>query len=453
MASSIIDSNYYCDVFGTAEMRDLFSDEQRVKSWLKTEVALAFAEAKVGFFPEKIAKEIADAAKLENLDLIAMKAEFDRVGFPISPFVHQLNKACSPEAVRWVHYGATTQDITDTGTVLQIKEGLKVVEKETQAIINALIKLAKKYKYTVMPGRTFQQHAAPITFGYKVAVWLDEMRRHRDRLSELKSRILVGECAGAVGTFATLGDKGLEVQKEMMDILGLEVPAISWHVARDNWAEMISCFAMQSATLAKIANEVTILMRSEIRELSEPYEVGRGASSTLPQKRNPISCEPIIAIAHKMREATGLQLSAMIQDHERPVGPTHLEWIIIPESFILFSGSLKHSKFVLENLVVYEHRMRENLKLGGGLLMSESVMMGLAPKIGKKKAHDMVYTIAGKANDLGITLREALLNDENITNFLSESEIDKLIDPINYTGVADKMIDAVLAKYNEKQKT
>ena len=227
---------------------------------------------------------------------------------------------------------------------------------------------------------------------------------------------------------------------------GLKVPAISWHTARDNWAELISCLAMQSATLSKIANEVTILMRTEIGEVSEPFEIGRGSSSTLPQKRNPISCEPIIAIAHRMREAVGSQLSAMIQEHERPVGPTHLEWIVIPEAFVLFSGALKHSKYILENLVVDEQRMRDNLNMGGGLLMSEAVMMGLAPKIGKKKAHEMVYAAAGRANDSGITLREALLNDEIITNYLTESEIDGLINPSNYTGVAEEMIEAVLAK-------
>jgi len=297
-----------------------------------------------------------------------------------------------------------------------------------------------------MAGRTFQQHAAPITFGYKAAVWLDEMLRHRDRLSQLKPRVLVGECAGAVGTFATLGNKGLEVQKEMMDILDLGVPTISWHTARDGWAELVSCLAMQSATLSKIATEVTILMSSEIAEASEPFETGRGASSTMPQKRNPISCEPIIAIGHRLRESVGSQLSAMIQEHERPVGPTHLEWIVIPETFVLFSGALKHSRFILENLVVDENKMRENLNLGGGLLMSEAVMMGLAPQIGKKQAHDLVYTAAGKAWDNGISLKEALLGDGEITNLLSESEIDELIDPINYTGVAGEMVDAVLAK-------
>jgi len=438
-------------MFGTAEMRRVFSDEQRVVCWLETEVALALAESRVGIFPEEIAEQIAEAAKIENLNIAEMKEEFDRVGFPILPFVHQLNKACDPEVARWVHYGATTQDITDTGTVLQIRDGLELIESEVDAIILALADLAKTYMNTVMVGRTFQQHAAPITFGYKVAVWLDEMLRHRDRLSQLKPRVLVGECAGAVGTFATLGDKGIAVQKEMMDILGLNTPAISWHTARDSWAELISCLAMQSATLSKIATEVTILMSSEIGEVSEPFEVGRGASSTLPQKRNPISCEPIIAIAHRLRESVGSQLSAMIQEHERPVGPTHLEWIVIPEAFVLFSGALKHSRFILENLVVDEQRMRENLEMGGGLLMSEAVMMGLAPKIGKKKAHDLVYTAAGIAWDRKTTLREALLNNESITEHLSESEIDKYLDPKNYTGVAHKMVNAVLRQVEENK--
>jgi len=297
-----------------------------------------------------------------------------------------------------------------------------------------------------MAGRTFQQLAAPITFGYKSAVWLDELIRHRDRLRELKKRVLVGQCAGAVGTFATLGDKGIEVQQEMMRELGLETPDITWHTARDRFAELVSWQALLAATLGKIANEIGILMRSEIGELSEPFEEGRGASTTLPQKRNPISCEPIIAIAHRLRESVGSQLSAMIQEHERPIGPMHLEWMIIPEAFVLLSGSLKHSKYILENLVVDSNKMRSNLNLNGGLIMSEAVMMGLAPKIGKKVAHDIIYKAAGHANDNNITLKEALLKDKMISSQLSESEVNDLIDPLNYVGSVHEMISKVLKK-------
>jgi len=220
-------------------------------------------------------------------------------------------------------------------------------------------------------------------------------------------------------------------------------------VARDTWAELVSDFAMIGATLAKIAQEVAILMRSEIGELSEPFEEGRGASTTLPQKRNPISCEPIIANAHKLRELVGSQMTSMIQEHERgALGQMHLEWMVIPESFILLSGSLKHSSFILENLVVDTDRMRENLNLNGGLIMAEAVMMGLAPKIGKKKAHDIVYGAAGRAYDEGKTFREILMATQEITSELNESEFDKLLDPVNYTGSAAKMVDAVLDKIN-----
>ncbi len=440
-------SIYFDDMFSEADMRQIFSEENRLKKWIETEIALAVAQEKNEVIPVGTADNIKKAAILENIDQEAMKAEFKKVGFPILPFVHQLTNACDDDTARWVHYGATTQDILDTGTVLQMREGLQIVEDYIDDIIQALAKLSEKYKSTPMAGRTFQQLAAPITFGYKTAIWLDEMLRHKDRLNELKPRLLVGQCSGAVGTFATLGDKGPEIQRLMMEELGLGVPDITWHVARDIWAELVSNFSMIGATLAKIAQEVAILMRSEIGELSEPFEEGRGASTTLPQKRNPISCEPIIANAHKMRELSGSQMTSMIQEHERgALGQMHLEWMVIPEAFILLSGSLKHSRFILENLVVDTERMRENLNLNGGLIMAEAAMMGLAPKIGKKKAHDLVYGAAGMAYDKGISLKEALLETPEITSMLTEQEINTLLDPANYTGSAAQMVEAVLDK-------
>lgn len=440
-------SVYYQNMFGCEEMFKVFSDVSMVKKWIEVEISLASSQEKLGILPTGTSSKIRDAAIIENIDFELMKTEFDRVGFPILPFVKQVTRACDSETARWVHYGATTQDILDTGTVLQMRDGLIIVEKSLNTIIRSLAVLSKKHRMTPMAGRTFQQLAAPITFGYKAAIWLDEVLRHRKRLDCLKPRLLVGQCSGAVGTFATMGDKGLEVQKLMMEELDLGVPDITWHVARDTWAELVSLFAMLSATLAKIAQEIAILMRSEVGELSEPFETGRGASTTLPQKRNPISCEPIIANAHKLRELVGSQLVSMIQEHERgALGQMHLEWMVIPESFILISGSLKHACFILENLVVCEKQMKENIMLQGGLLMSEAVMMGLAPKIGKKKAHDLVYAAAGKATDEMISLKEALTNSEEIMNLLNENEIEGLLEPLNYIGVAPEMVDKILAK-------
>jgi len=447
MPSSMIHSTYYRDMFGTAVMRAAFSDEARLESWLGVELALARAQVRARVIPAGVDERLAAVATVDRLDQDAMKVEFDRVGFPILPFVKELTKACDPETARWVHYGATTQDILDTGMVLQIRNGVKLVEEDLRGILAALASQARIYRNTVMAGRTFQQLAAPITLGYKLAVWLDELLRHHERVQQLKPRVLVGQCAGAVGTFATLGAKGLEVQREMMAELGLAVPPITWHTARDGWAELVALWAMIGATLAKIANEVAILMRSEVGELSEPFETGRGASTTLPQKRNPIACEPIIANAHRLREMVGSQLSAMVQEHERGVGQMHIEWMVVPESFVLLSGSLHHARFILENLVVDADAMRRNLDLGGGLLMSEAVMMGLAPKVGKAQAHHLAYAAAGRAMDEGGTLREALLEDHEVSALLSEAEIDALLDPANYLGSAPAMVDAVLARY------
>ena len=453
MPSSIIDSNYFRDMFGTHEMRSVFSDESRIQAWIDTEIALAKAQVKTGIIPKGVDENIEKIAFLNNLDLVSMKEDFDRIGFPILPFVKQLTRLCDSETAKWVHYGATTQDILDTGMVLQIRGGLELVNIDIKSIVSALASLATKHRDTVMAGRTFQQLAAPITFGYKAAIWLDEMLRHHERLGEIRKRLLVGQCSGAVGTFATLGEDALEVQRVMMDELQLAAPAITWHTARDNWSELLCVFAQIAATLAKIANEIAILMRSEIGELSEPFETGRGASTTLPQKRNPIACEPIIAIAPRLREMASSQMVAMIQEHERGVGQMHIEWMIVPESFILLSGSLNHSKFILDNLLVDEASMQKNLELGGGLLMSESVMMGLAPKVGKSKAHHLVYSAAGQAMDRGITLREALLNDADIMQFLSVSEIDILVDPKNYVGSSGKMVDTVLSNYTSMFKS
>jgi 3-carboxy-cis,cis-muconate cycloisomerase len=446
MSSSIIDSNYYRDMFGSPLMREIFSDDARLQGWIDTEVALAKAQAELGIIPKGVDVILRESADISNFDIPSMKEHFDKVGFPILPFVKQLNNFCDSETARWIHYGATTQDILDTGMVLQIKKGIEVIEKELEAIIEATAKLAKEHSDTVMAGRTFQQLAAPITFGYKSAVWLDELLRHRERIQELKQRVLVGQCAGAVGTFATLGDRGIEVQELMMKYLDLAAPSITWHTSRDTWAEMVNVFAIISATFAKIANEVAILMRSEVGELSEPFEIGRGASTTLPQKRNPISCEPIIAIAPRMRELASSQLTAMIQEHERGVGQMNIEWMVIPESFIYLSGSLKHTRFILENLWVGKEQMRNNLNMGGGLLMSESVMMGLAEKLGKASAHHLVYRAASSAFENKKTLKESLLEDTEITTVLSEEEIDRLIDPINYTGSSEDMIKRVLKK-------
>jgi 3-carboxy-cis,cis-muconate cycloisomerase len=439
-------SAYYKDMFGNAAMRAVFSDDRRFISWLETEAALAKAQARLGLIPESAAFSIAAAAKLGNLNVPSMKEAYEKIGFPILPLVKQLAAACGPEAAKFVHWGATTQDIVDTGLVIQMREGLDLLAVDLESIIGLLAGLAKEHRDTVMPGRTFQQYAAPITFGFKAAVWLDELLRHRERLPAIRKRALVCSYGGAVGTLSTLGNDGLKVLGELSSELELEEPAISWHTARDGWAELIFWLAMVCASFTKIASEVASLMRTEIDELREPFQPGRGGSSTMPQKRNPVSCPIIIAIGNRIRECVPAQLAAMVQDHERAVAGQPLEWLVIPEAFVLASGSFRHTKQLLGELTVNVATMRRNLDLGGGFLMAEAVMMGLAPKIGRGQAHHLVATSANAAIDQGQTLRQGLLATPEIMQHLTESEIDALLDPGNYLGCAGEMVDRVLAK-------
>jgi 3-carboxy-cis,cis-muconate cycloisomerase len=444
MAASIIDSDYYKDMFGSARMHALFSDEARFQGWLDFEAGLARAQARLGIIPEAAAEEITEKAKVEYIDVAAMKAEFDRVGFPILPIVHQLAKAVSKETSRYVHWGSTTQDVTDTGMALQIRNGLDLLDEMLAALEAVLAKLAKRHRDTLMVGRTMQQQAAPITFGYKVAIWLAEVRRHRERLQAMRPRVLLGQVAGAVGTNATLGERGLEVLRATMKELGLVEPTISWHVSRDNWTEVTSLLAMVGGTLAKIGLEIALLMSTEIGEVGEPFVTGRGASSTLPQKRNPITCQPLVAAGKMLREKAALAFDAMVQDHERATGPMHLEWSILPEAFVIAGGAIENALSILDGLAVDEKRMAANLGLLQGMVMSEAVMMGLAPHIGRNQAHDVVYEACAKCADGGLTLRDVLLADQRISAKLSAAEIDAMLDPANYLGCAREMVDQVL---------
>jgi len=442
-------NKYFGGIFGSSEMSRVFSDEGLFSAWLRVEASMSRVQAKLGLIPESAAEKIQIAAKFENLDIEAMREEYLRVGFPILPLVHQLAAVCDDESARWVHWGATTQDIIDTGLVLQMRQGFDLLEKDLLAAMDALADLVSAHRNTVMPGRTFQQQAAPITFGFKAAVWLDELQRHHERLTEVKRRALVCSYGGAVGNLSTLGADGSKVVAALAKELDLVEPPITWHTARDGWAEAVFWLALVGATLGKIGTEVATLMRSEVAEVREPYQPGRGASSTMPQKRNPIACPILIAAATRLRDAVPSQLTAMIQEHERSVAGQPTEWLVIPEAFVLASGALRHARELLSGLEIDASRMRANLDLCNGLLMAESVMMGLAPKLGRGRAHSLVSASANRAIELGTTLRDQLIIDAEVMQWLNESELDQLLEPANYLGSTQTMIDAVLANYIE----
>jgi 3-carboxy-cis,cis-muconate cycloisomerase len=445
MPSTVFDSDIFRDAFGTAEMRAIFSDAASVARYVEVEVALAAVEGRLGVIPREAAAAIKRQARAEAIDLARLKQETDLVGYPIVGVVHQLAKQCG-EAGRYIHWGATTQDIMDTAVVLQMREALALVGQDLAALETALRGLAKTHKKTVMAGRTHLQHALPVTFGYKAAVWLSMILRHRKRLTELGPRLLVGQFAGAAGTLASLGSKGLAVHDGLMKELGLGRAAMPWHVARDGPAEAVGFLALVTGTLAKIATDVALMMQTEVGEAFEPFAQGRGSSSTMPQKRNPISCELILAAAKVVRQHAGLMLDALAADHERATGPWHLEWVAVPEAFVATAGALRQARFMLEGLIVVPDRMRRNLDLTGGLIVAEAVMMALAEYTGRQAAHDLVYGACRAALDKGTTLLAELEQRPDVTRHLDKKRLAKLTDPVNYLGAAPAMVDRALRR-------
>lgn len=389
-ATTVFDSVLFRDAFGTPGMREVFSDRTLIGRYVEVEIALAKAEAKCGVIPVEAADAIARQADASGLDLDVLRQETDNVGYPILPLVHQIAKQCG-DAGRYVHWGATTQDIMDTAVVLQLREGLRLIEADISSLRRTLADLSRRHRDTPMAGRTHLQQALPITFGYKTSIWLAMFDRHAERLQQLKPRLFVGQFAGAAGTLASLGDKGFAVHQALCEELGLGVPVSTWHVARDSFAEAVNWLALVTGSLGKIALDIMIMASTEFAEVYEPFVKGRGASSTMPQKRNPISSELMLAAAKAVRQHAGLMLDATIHDFERATGPWHAEWIAIPESFVLTAGALHQAKFALSGLIVDEAQMAKNLDISRGLIVAEAVMMGLAPQLGRQEAHDVVY--------------------------------------------------------------
>jgi len=448
MPATALDSAIFRDIFSTAAMRQVFSDENRVQRYLDIEAALARAQARLGIIPQEAADEIGRHCSAADYDFALLKMQTERIGYPVLPVVQQLVKRCRDGLGEWCHWGATTQDITDTATVLQIREALDLVEAELVAIGKALATLARRYRDTPMAGRSNLQQAVPITFGFKAATLLAGFARHRARLKELRARVLVGEFGGAAGTLASLGQDGLAVQAELMKELTLGQPAIAWHTMRDNFAE-VGCFlGLVTGTLGKIATDVKLMMQTEVEEVFEPFAEGRGSSSTMPQKRNPISCNYIIACTAMVRQNVAALLDAMLEDHERSTGPWEIEWISMPEIFLLASGALNQARFLLEGLEVDPKRMRANLDLTRGMIVSEAVMMGLGPHLGRQRAHDLVYDICRKAITTNGSFLDLLAADAEIAPHMSRAELAKLVDPANYLGQAGEMVDRVLAAHS-----
>ena len=447
MNAHVIDSRYLNDLFGTAELRQIFSDTQQLQRWLDFEAALARAEAAEGLIPPEAATEITAKARAELIDLAALHEGVNFTGHPLISLVRQLTDLCDGEAGRYVHWGATTQDVTDTGLMLQAQAAHALILGDLKSLAGALADLARRERDTLLAGRTHGQHATPITFGFKVAVWLDEVQRHIERMAQLAPRVFVGEFAGASTTLASLGadpTRALAVQRRLMADLGLAVPAIGWHAARDRFAELGGVLAMSAATMGKIAHEVILLQKSEVMELEEPHHHGKVGSSTMPHKRNPMICEGIMAQARLARSLQMALLESMgTAEHERDWSAVHTEWSALPEICLLTGAAVAQTSGVIRDLILYRDRMRANVDALHGLILSEAVMLRLGEFVGRQVAHDIVYDAAMAAFEQRRPLADLLLEDLRVTAHLSADEIDALLQPEAYTGLAGVFVDRV----------
>ena len=431
-------------LYGSDAMRAVFDEAAYFQRMLDVEAALARVQARLGLIPAEAAAAIGAAARFENLDPAALAASAANVGYPVVGLVAELARAAGA-AGAWTHWGATTQDIMDTATVLQLRDGLALIAAEQAAVLDALLVQADRHRATVMAGRTHLQQALPTSFGLKCAIWAQPFLGHRQRLVQLRPRVERVSFGGAAGTLASLGTQGIAVMTGLAEDLGLGTPAAPWHVCRDGLAEAVSLLGLICGSLAKFATDVILLAQTEVGEVAEPYVAGRGASSTMPQKRNPIAAEYIAAAARGVQALVPLMQGAMAQDHERGTGPWQAEALAIPQAFVLTHGALRHARVIAEGIVVDAGRMRRNLDLTGGLIVAEAVMMGLAPVLGRGEAHHVVKHACDIALAERIPLAAALARAPEVAGRLDAATLARLTDPAAYLGSAEAFIDRVLA--------
>jgi 3-carboxy-cis,cis-muconate cycloisomerase len=450
MSVNPADSTVFSGLFGTDAMRAVFSEQGFVQKMLEVEAALARVQARLGIIPAAAAAAITAAAKVERVSLAEIGASTRVVGYPVVAVVKALGRAAGGDASRYVHWGATTQDIMDSALVLQMRDGLDLIDGTLREIVAGLAEKAARYRGTVMAGRTHLQHALPVTFGYKCAVWLAPLIDHLARIEALRARALTVQFGGAVGTLASLGQQGRAVTEGLAQELGLAVPDAPWHVNRERVVEVACCLGLVCGNLAKLATDVMLLMQSEIGEAFEPHQSGRGGSSTMPQKRNPIACEYIIAAARGVHALVPLMLQAMAQDHERATGPWQSEWLAMPQIFVLAAGGLAQAAVLAQGLTIDAERMRRGLDLHQGLIMAEAVMMALAEKTGRDVAHHVVQKACDRAIEQRRPLVDVLAEDVAVAPHLARAALARLTDPAGYLGEATAVVDRVVARARER---
>lgn len=443
-------TNAYDRIFRSPEA-SIFDAQSQLAAMLAVEAALARVQGRLGVIPREAAEIIATHCSPELVDLesvIAPSADSGNLAIPLVKRLIIAVGADSSQAAGYVHWGATSQDILDTAFVLQLRSHLKALTAKLDALCRACAQLAEEHAQTVMSGRTWLQQAVPVTFGLKAAGWLDAMLRHRVRLRELRARVVVLQFGGASGTLASLGNRGVAVAEALAAELDLALPAMPWHAHRDRLAEVASFHGLLAGTLGKIGRDISLCSQTEIAELSEPTVAGRGGSSTMPHKRNPVGSAVLLAAAVRVPGLVSTVLTAMVQEHERGLGGWQSEWETLPELCSLTLGALQRALEIVPALVVGADAMRRNLDASAGLSMAEAVSMRLAEVVGRDRAHSLVETAAHASREQNIPLLEALLAAPEVNSHLDRTTVAGLLDPNNYLGSSSAFIHSVLAEYH-----
>ncbi|MBJ8417867.1 3-carboxy-cis,cis-muconate cycloisomerase [Acinetobacter courvalinii] len=442
-------SQLYASLFYQPDVTAIFSDHALLGYMVQAEVALAKAQAQVNVIPASAATTIEQVGQnaVAHIDMEVLATAAGLAGNVAIPLVKQftaLVKQQNEDASRYVHWGATSQDIIDTATILQCRDALALIEKQLQQAYQICLKQAQQYRDQVMIGRTWLQQALPITLGHKFARWAAALKRDLDRLQAMKGRVLTAQLGGAVGSLASLQDQGTAVVVAFAAQLNLTAPECTWHGERDRMVELASTLALIVGNVGKMAKDWSLLMQTEIAEVFEPAAKGRGGSSTMPHKRNPVAAASILAAANRVPALMASVFQSMVQEHERALGAWHAEWLAIPEIFQLCAGALERSSDVLEHMQVNADAMQRNLECTHGLIMAEAVMMALAPKLGRLNAHQLVEQACQQAIAQQQHLKTVLADMEQVQAHFNDQALDELFNPASYLGNIQAQIVAVL---------
>ncbi|KIP94333.1 3-carboxy-cis,cis-muconate cycloisomerase [Pseudomonas fluorescens] len=444
--------NQLFDAYFTArDMREVFCDQGRVQGMLDFEAALARAEARVGLIPSSAVAPIAAACDAHLYDFAALGEAIAAAGNSAIPLVKALGKqiaSSDAEAERYVHLGATSQDVMDSGLVLQLRQALALIEDQLAHLADSLAAQAQRFATTPLAGRTWLQHATPVTLGMKIAGWLGAVTRSRQRLRELKPRLLVLQFGGASGTLAALGEQGLPIAQALAEELQLSLPEQPWHTQRDRIVEFGAVLGLIAGSLGKFGRDISLLMQTEAAEVFEPAAPGKGGSSTMPHKRNPVGAAVLIGAATRVPGLVSTLFSAMPQEHERSLGLWHAEWETLPEICCLVSGSLQQARLLADGLEVDAARMASNLELTQGLVLAEAVSIVLAQRVGRDTAHHLLEQCCKRAVAEQRHLRAVLGDEPQVTAELSGAELDDLLNPAHYLGQAQVWVERAVAEHN-----